>query len=307
MTVHDVNTSAADQQVATAAPAKAAKYPKTRRIKFGFAEGDGRPDPMSHYFVEGDMAHSHFVAGLSGGFPAGEEAFIRSVRRYADQITDPTLKKRVAGFIGQEAMHGREHRRLNDRLVEMGYPIAWLEPTEKRLERQIRFEDWLPSALPLAATAAAEHFTAVLAERLLSSDELQAIPGDPEVWNLLNWHALEELEHKSVAFDVYRAVGGSERTRIAVMAAILIGIVPLVSLSLGIAIAGDPIARRKPVTVARQTYKLFRGPMFKGLFRELAVYLKPGFHPDDIDTNGLLEQWQRELFGADGVLVDHVK
>lgn len=302
MTVHHVSTSAADRQ-----QAKVATYPKTRRIKFGFADGDHQPDPMSRYFVEGDMAHSHFVAGLSGGFPAGEEAFIRSVRRYADQITDPGLKKRVAGFIGQEATHGREHRRLNDKLVEMGYRIEWLEPTEKRLERQIRFENWLPSALPLAATAAAEHFTAVLAERLLSTPELQAIPGDPEVWNLLNWHALEELEHKSVAFDVYRAVGGSERTRIAVMAGILVGIIPFISLSMGFAIAGDPIARRKPLTVARQMYKLFRGPMFQGLFRELAVYLKPGFHPDDVETNDLLERWQRELFGTDGVLVDHVK
>ncbi|SHY70081.1 metal-dependent hydrolase [Mycobacteroides abscessus subsp. abscessus] len=66
----------------------------------------------------------------------------------------------------------------------------------------------LPARIPLAVTAAAEHFTAVLAERLLGDEDFRAIPGDAEVWNLLKWHALEELEHKSVAFDVFRSVGG---------------------------------------------------------------------------------------------------
>lgn len=80
---------------------------------------------------------------LSGGFPPGEEAFIRSVRRFADQITDPVLKERVAGFIGQESMHGQEHRRLNERLVEIGYGIEWFDrdsvvAAQKRFEQRIK-------------------------------------------------------------------------------------------------------------------------------------------------------------------------
>lgn len=277
--------------------------PKARRIRFRFAD----PQPMNRYYVDGDIVMSHFVAGMSGGFPAGEESFIRSVRRFADQITDPVLKKRVAGFIGQESMHGQEHRRLNEKLIDMGYHIGWLEPTGKRLERLIRLEQRMPGLVHLAATAAAEHYTAVLAQRLLSSEELQAIPGDPEVWHLLNWHAVEELEHKSVAFDVFRAVGGSERTRILTMAGMLALTMPLTLSSLAIALARDPAARKQPALVIRQAYDLFTGPMFKGLGRELARYVEPGFHPDDIDTNALLDQWRKELFGAEGTLVDHLK
>ena len=277
-------------------------YPKTRRIHFRFDDDVA----VNKYFVDGDIVYSHFVAGLSAGFPPGEESFIRSVRRFSDRITDPALKKRVAGFIGQESMHGLEHRRLNESLVERGYQIEWLDRKGLK-ERQIRLEQRLPSKVHLAMTAAAEHYTAVLAERTLGTPEVQAIPGDPEVWHLLNWHALEELEHKSVAFDVYRAVGGSERMRIAVMAALYALTVPFTTVSLAIALARDPVARRQPVRLAREARALFGGPLFRGLMGELAKYMKPGFHPDDIDTSALLEHWQNELFGTQGALVDHLK
>ncbi|MGH3555300.1 MAG: metal-dependent hydrolase, partial [Mycobacterium sp.] len=247
-----------------------------------------------------------FVAGLSGSFPPGEEAFIRSVRRFADRITDPVLKKRVTGFIGQESTHGQEHRHLNEKLVEIGYPIQWWD-SETLKEKRIRLEEWMGGRRHLALTAAAEHYTAVIAERVLSSPEIQAIPGDAEVWNLLNWHALEELEHKSVAFDVYRAVGGSERTRITVMAMLIAVMIPLTTVVLAIALARDPMARRQPRRLVREAYALYRGPFFKGLIPQLAKYLRPGFHPDDIDTTALLEHWREELFGSQGVLLDHLK
>lgn len=283
------------------APGAQSGYPKTRRVRFRFSEDDA----YGKYFVENDMVFSHFLANLSGAFPPGEEAFIRSVRRVADQIADPVLKKRVAGFIGQESMHGQEHRRLNQRLIEMGYKIGFPD-RPSFIERRIRFERRLPARLHLAMTAAAEHYTAVLAEHILSSDEIQAISGSPEVWHLLNWHALEELEHKSVAFDVYREVGGSERMRIAVMAVMIALTLPLGVLALTISTACDPFARRHPLRVVREAYRLFTGPMFDGLLADAAKYLRPKFHPDDIDTAELLRRWEEKLFGAEGALVDHL-
>jgi predicted metal-dependent hydrolase len=228
------------------------------------------------------------------------------VRNFADRITDPVLKKRVAGFIGQEATHGQQHRRLNERLIELGYHLEWLDSPRGR-ERQIRFEQRLPPLVHLAATAAAEHYTTMLAMRVLTKDEVQSIPMDPEIRNLLNWHAFEEVEHKSVAFDAYRSVGGSESTRIVVMAVLLGLTVPVTTVGLAVSLARDPVARRQPVTLARQARHLFRGPLFRGLLWDLAQYVQPGFHPDDIDTGELLQRWQQELFGADGELADHLK
>ncbi|AFJ35178.1 MULTISPECIES: metal-dependent hydrolase [Mycobacterium] len=289
------------QEAVTTASAvsEGSRYPRTRRIRFPFGEG-------TKYFVNDDIIFSHFLANLSGSFPPGEELFIRSVRRFADEISDPVLKKRVAGFIGQESVHGQQHRALNDKLVDMGYPIAWWD-SEKFVDWVKRIEEVLPARIPLAVTAAAEHFTAVLAERTLGEEEIQAIPGDAEVWNLLNWHALEELEHKSVAFDVFRSVGGTERVRRRVMAVMIPLLLLLITAVLACSVARDPEARRQPVRLVRETYRLYRGPILRGVIPDLRRYLRRGFHPDDIDTNALLEQWQEELFGTEGALVGYLK
>ncbi|WP_084014005.1 metal-dependent hydrolase [Mycolicibacter kumamotonensis] len=295
----------ASSAVTTNGRAPAGAHPKVRRIRFRF----GEPEPMSHHFVEGDVVLSHLTAILSAVFPPGEESFIRSVRRFSSRVTDPALKKRVAAFIGQESVHGQEHRRLNEKLIEMGYPFVRLFTFGHNSFRQRaieRIERMSPGFVHLAMTAAAEHYTATLAERVLGSDEIQAIPADPEGRQLLNWHAMEELEHKSVAFDVYRAAGGPEWIRIGVMALMYTFTIPVVTVGVALSILTDPRGWR-PIKLARQTRYVFRGPLLRGLMADLRKYMKPGFHPDDIDTTALLQRWQRELFGADGVLVDHLK
>src|SRR6266567_1523561 len=90
---------------------------RTRRVKFEYPAGD-----LRLHYAGGDLIMSHVFAVLSALFPEGEDFFVRSVRNYRDRITDPELKRQVAGFIGQEAIHGREHRELNRRLQAMGYP-----------------------------------------------------------------------------------------------------------------------------------------------------------------------------------------
>src|SRR3954465_6170258 len=180
----------------------------TRRISFE----ESLQNLPKHYAADGDLIQSHIAANLSSVFPDGEDFFVRSVHHFRDQITDPELKRQVGGFIGQEAMHGRQHRAFNDRLDELGYPVKRFERlTKKGLALRTRFA---PAKSNLAPTAALEHFTATLAELVLSSQETRDLFGHDEVRNLFLWHALEESEHKAVAFDVYKAVGGTERMRV---------------------------------------------------------------------------------------------
>ena len=212
----DGQTSGPGTAPATAA---AVRQIPTRRISFD----ETLAELPKHFAADQDLLLSHIFAAMSAFFPDGEDYFVRSVRRFRSEITDPELTAQVAGFIGQEAVHGRQHRAFNQRLGELGYPT----PVFERLTRRtlaIRERIFTPKA-NLAATAALEHFTATFAELLLTDEEARLAPGDAGVRDLLLWHALEESEHKAVAFDVYRAVGGSERTRIITMKGIRIGFI----------------------------------------------------------------------------------
>src|SRR5437660_1961136 len=144
----------------------------TRRISFE----ESLRDLPKHFAADGDLILSHLAASLSAVFPDGEDFFVRSVRHFRDQISDPELKRQVAGFIGQEALHGREHRTLNDRLDELGYPTKLYERiTKAGLQMRERVASRKSN---LAATAALEHFTATLAELLLTSQETRDLFGD---------------------------------------------------------------------------------------------------------------------------------
>jgi len=258
---------------------------------------------LPKYFAGGgDPIQSHLAASLSAVFPDGEDFFVRSVRHYRDQIQDPELKRQVAGFIGQEAMHGREHRAFNDRLDQLGYPT-------KRMERLTRRglalrERVAPPSANLAATAALEHFTATLAELILTSTEARDLIGDEAVRDLFIWHALEESEHKAVAFDVYRAVGGSERLRVITMNMIRYGFVVFMSTAVAASLLGDRDSRRRG-DLRRSWHEFRRTPLVsREIWEQLRDYNRPDFHPDDRDTTALVEQWREVLFGIDGTLND---
>jgi len=270
----------------------------TRRMSFD----ESLKDVPHRFAAEGDLIAGHVIGALSAVFPDGEDYFVRSVRHFRDQITDPELKRDVAGFIGQEAMHGREHRVLNYRLAELGYPT-------KRFERltylglKLRSRMLSPRA-NLATTAALEHFTATLAELVLTNEEVRQMFGDEQVSNLFVWHALEESEHKAVAFDVYKAVGGTERMRVWTMNLMCLGFIIGMALQVLVSLFVDPSAYRLSDLWA--SYKRFRrSPVMRiEVWRQLRSYNRPGFHPHDRDTRELVARWREELFGENGYLND---
>jgi uncharacterized protein len=270
----------------------------TRRISFE----ESLRDLPRHFAVDNDLILSHLAAALSAVFPDGEDYFVRSVRRFRDQITDPELKRQVSGFIGQEAIHGREHRTLNERLSELGYPTRQAEAITRSV---LRFRERLMSDKSnLAATAALEHFTATLAELLLTSEETRRLFGHDEVKHLFMWHALEESEHKAVAFDVYRAVGGSERTRVVTMNVLTAGFLAGMTLQITASLLLDRSTYRKGA-LRRSWSRFRRSPLVsRELWRQLREYNRPDFHPDDRDTTELVERWREELFGSQGRLND---
>jgi predicted metal-dependent hydrolase len=286
--------------VAPAAAPTPTRVIRTRRVGFDYPR-----DSAARHYAGGDLVMSHVVAMLSAMFPEGEDFFVRSVRHYADRITDPDLKAQVAGFIGQEVTHGREHRILNDRLRQMGYPTDRVDRMVRRdlLMAERRF----PPKVRLAITAALEHYTASLAETLLTDERAQALLGTSEVRSMLLWHALEESEHKAVAFNVYRAVGGTETMRIRVMHGVTVSFLLGTVLQTIASMLADR-ATYHPIRLVRSLLALRHSPFLgREMRRRIAAYNRAGFHPDDNDNSELLAQWTAELFGSGGRLTEHLR
>ncbi|HVS69350.1 MAG TPA: metal-dependent hydrolase [Mycobacteriales bacterium] len=273
---------------------------KTRRMKFNYA-----PGRVDRHFADNDLILSHVVAILSAMFPEGEDFFVRSVRHYVDRIEDPELLEAVKGFTGQETMHGREHRALNERLQELGYPTRRVDRLTKH--DLARVERRAPHMVQLAITAALEHYTATLAERLLSDEQAREKLGEGEVRNVLLWHAVEESEHKAVAFDVYRAMGGTEKMRIRVMKVMTWSFIFGVAFHTILSMLADR-ATYNPVRLWRSIKLLPQSPFLgKSMVASIKDYNREGFHPNDHDNTELLDYWTKELFGEQGRLVGNLK
>jgi predicted metal-dependent hydrolase len=265
---------------------------------------DLRPDVVPRDWCSEDAFTTTFLNALSLLFPEGEKFFVESVKQHRSHVTDPELAKAVTGFMGQEAMHGKEHRAFNQLLVEHGFTNA--PDVEVRLRAFLKgVRRTLSPASQLAATCALEHFTAMLAEELLSNERMQG-ELDPAVRGLWLWHALEESEHKTVAYDVYLTAGGSYARRIAIML-----------LTTGVFFAATALVQGrlmnkrgilgKPWTWLGGIKRLWLYPGYMTrLVPAYLAYFKPGFHPSERDTQALLERWEGMLFGPAGALRDRL-
>ncbi|MBV8760418.1 MAG: metal-dependent hydrolase [Deltaproteobacteria bacterium] len=250
-----------------------------------------------------DAFQTSFLNALSLLFPEGEKFFVESVKQLRDKA--PALDREIAGFIGQEAMHGKEHRALNDLIVEHGYASApKIDAALRRFLRLVR--KTLPPTSQLAVTCALEHFTAMLAESLLT-DERMREDIHPAVRELWLWHALEESEHKAVAFDVYRAAGGGYVRRAAIM--LVTTIVFFAAQAIAHArLMADRKILWKPWTWLRGAGRFWVWPGYlTRLVPAYLAYFRPGFHPNDRDTEAVLAAWRDQLFGDGGALVDRTR
>jgi uncharacterized protein len=168
--------------------------------------------PFAHRWCGGDAFRSALFNALSMSFPVGEQFFIDSVKNGLKALPpeqQEKFKTEVQGFIGQEATHRRVHSLFNAQLERQGLVNAW----EARAAARLKLMEGADPRHALAITAANEHYTAILAEWMLVNPELFA-DTEPRLRTLWLWHSSEEAEHKSTAFDVYQALGGSHAWRV---------------------------------------------------------------------------------------------
>lgn len=237
---------------------------------------------------------------MSITFPLGEKFFIDSVRHFSPRIEDPKLQAEIRGFCGQEGFHRREHDHYNQTLCRLrGYDLALLEG---RLARNIaRAKKFLSPIEQLASTAALEHITAIMAEAALNPDAPLLESGDPAMQSLWDWHAAEEMEHKAVAFDVYRAVGGSEKLRKRALRQATFFLMFDIMMGLIHMLRRDRKLWRLSIWRDGWRFLFAPGGVLRRLWRPYRDYFRDGFHPWQRDTRSLLDGWkegQRETSAA---------
>ncbi|MCG8315117.1 MAG: metal-dependent hydrolase [Pseudomonadales bacterium] len=256
---------------------------KPRQMDFNF------PKHIPKYWFNDNPYMTHLMNALSAVFPEGERFFIDSVRHYRDDVKNKSLIEQMRGFIGQEAHHSKHHQLFNDLVEKQGTPMSAVNSFVKKGLTQARQN--LPQEHQLAITIALEHFTAIMAHRALVDDSLyEGVL--PEFGDLIRWHAIEETEHKAVAYDVYQQVCGDNGLRRAVMVRTsIMFIAHIVGFQLYFLIKdGLPI---RPLKFLQYLNFLFGT---KGFFRKIIPdyldYYKADFHPWQHDNQALVEDWK---------------
>jgi len=281
-----------------AGAAAAPPLPRTPKIAF---------DEVPKHWFGGSVMATHLVNGINLLFPAGERFFVRAVHRYVADLDDAALAAQVRGFFGQEGRHAQAHERFFETLRAQGYDIDTFLADYERIAYDV-IEKYSPPAFRLSVTVALEHFTALLAEDALTTGDLEH--AHPVLRSLLEWHAVEELEHKAVAFDVLAKVHPSYALRIAGLA------MAVSTLGAFWVVATRELLKQDGMTfrdglrdlarVRKQAEVAGRGkgpsPIVGRLFgKGILQYLRPSFHPNDRDHSRLVEETLARLT-ASGVV-----
>ena len=290
MSQADIQTPARGVNTAppAAAPARNSKsesvMPVRRDVSFPL------PADRVADWTDAGVQHSLLMNTMSLVIPVGERFFIDAVRHYRDEMTDPMLKKAATAFIGQEAMHGREHDQYNA-LMMSRLPSA--EVFEKRVKALLDFfQNKTPASFRLSATIALEHLTAIMAHGYLNEPHhaRRAEPGYHALWQ---WHAMEETEHKGVAYDVWENTQGKGPTAYAMRA---FGLVLATTIFWGMVIPHFlGFVRQEGKLLDVKGWVQFAKFNFgkTGFLRKMALpwfeYFRPSFHPWDQDNSHFLD------------------
>jgi predicted metal-dependent hydrolase len=247
-------------------------------------------DSIPEHWFGADPVRTMLLTAMSASFPEGERMFMRAVRHYESRLTDPVLKKQVKAFIGQEAHHGKEHQSFNDMMNRKGLPVAEIEAFVKKTIAAE--EKLLGHERMLAKTCALEHFTAMFAETLLEYPELLA-DVDDRLRPLWLWHAIEESEHKSVAFDVYQQQVGSYWVRTSEMAltSVLFTFFTVLHTRKLLAASKTPASRGFQRLKGLWQHR----DIFATLAKRYIRYYRPDFHPAQENSDRLRQQGLNRL------------
>jgi uncharacterized protein len=259
-----------------------------RDIRFDLS-GAGR------HWMGGDPVASAVFNALSLTFPDGERLFMDAVRNFRGEVSGK-LADEVRGFIAQEAIHSREHHLLNTLIDRSRYPVAEVEAL---IRERIEFSRSQGPMGMLVSTIALEHFTAMMADVFADDPDLFA-GVDPQIDRMWRWHALEETEHKAVAYDVFLVATKTwpplKRYMRRCIAMALISYLFTRNIARYAARLLEADGYEPKAALAAVNGYLWRKPgLFRKGWRIWLSWFRPGFHPWDRDNRDLIARWRAEF------------
>lgn len=234
---------------------------------------------------------------LSIIIPEHEKFFIHTLKDYQDQLEDEESKALVRGFIHQEATHYKVHQEYNNTRPALGMNMKREDALGEKIFNG--FKRFLPLKLRLSMTAFMEHFTAVGAHLLLREGSV-AEDMHPQMRDLWEWHAVEEIEHKAVAYDLFEQNGGNYFYRLlgALITTVSVGLWLLIS---GFRLMRDdrlwrrynqlPWTEEELVAQKNTRKKLMKASMHSAYL--MAQYFKPSFHPWELDDSEFVKRFEQ--------------
>lgn len=253
---------------------------------------------IPRWWLDNDPFKSRFFDAMSTLFPEGEKFFIVCVRDYRDQITDPVLKAQVKDFIYQEGQHGMVHNQFNDRLKAQGVAVDTIMEEQNRVMFGF-FRKYTSRAFTLGQTAAAEHLTALMAHGFFHDGVMEK--ADPRVRAMYAWHAVEEIEHKAVAYDVMTKVAKvSYLTRILSFMLVTFTFPFHVFMIMNHMFQVDGVKNKFSVWMKGLWWLYGWNGVYPKLIPHYLAYFIPGFHPWKFGDMAIYEAWTRAFKDAGG-------
>jgi predicted metal-dependent hydrolase len=255
----------------------------------------GRGQSAARWWNGGDPIGTAFYNGMSVTFPQGEAFFIESVRNFRDAVP-PHQQTQIDAFIKQEAAHSREHTHFNKQVHEAGYEVSSIETD---LASRLAKARSAPAVVQLAMTVALEHFTAIIAHASLKHDA-HFKGASLDAARLWKWHAVEEIEHKAVAFDTFLAatknLSAYKRWKLRSLVMLQVGPTFWKARIRNMGHFFDQDGINKPTTWLHAfSYLLIYPGLMRQIFPAWLAYFRPGFHPWQQDDRALLAHHEAKL------------
>ncbi|MBV8665881.1 MAG: metal-dependent hydrolase [Burkholderiaceae bacterium] len=251
--------------------------------------------PIARHWHSGDAFCTAFYNALSMSFPVGEQFFIDSLRTGIKSLPESEQAKyasTVQGFIGQEATHRRIHDLFNRHLTQQGLVNNWAVRGARNAQRA----QTMDIAVQVAITAAIEHFTAIMADWVLRHPHSFA-GAEPRLQTMWQWHASEESEHRSTAFNLYLVLGGSHKLRVAVFRWVTFEFLTDLTRQTVNNLWHDGQLFRWRTWRSAWTYLFGKQGMARLCYRPWKHYFAQDFHPDQQDVRPALD-WLRDNAAA---------